>query len=222
MGSKMLTGSLMFFGPLLGIIMVFLEPSSSDGETFAVAYQKMVDNSALTAISGMGLAIAMLAIIIGSAYLARSMQGEQKPGSDLAGLASVLYLLLAAVVIVSMSLSFSVFDTDWAKKGGDAITAYAVSDGIGTGVFMFMGVPLLLLGIAIFRQKNLNHIVGGIAALFGACMVVGGALTQITNDSSSGVDDITGMIWFIGFLGWIVITVVIGGFTIRSARQDAT
>ena len=30
MGSKMLAGSLMFFGPLLGIIMVFVEPGGTD------------------------------------------------------------------------------------------------------------------------------------------------------------------------------------------------
>ena len=75
---------------------------------------------------------------------------------------------------------------------------------------MFMGAAILLLGIAIFRQKHLNQIVGGITGLFGACIVVGSPI-------SSDVDDIGGVIWFIGFLGWIIMTVVLGGLTIKQA-----
>ena len=45
MGSKMLTGSLMFFGPILVIIMVFVEPGGMDEANFAVAAQNALDNS---------------------------------------------------------------------------------------------------------------------------------------------------------------------------------
>ncbi len=47
MGSKMLTGSMLVFGPLLGIIMMFVEPGGTDEAAFAVATQKMLDNSTL-------------------------------------------------------------------------------------------------------------------------------------------------------------------------------
>ena len=210
MGSKMLTGSMLVFGPLLGIIMVVVEPGGTDEAAFAVAAQKMLDNSIQAKIAVLGFTVAMLAVTIGTAYLARSMQGEQKPGSDLAGLASVLAFLSAGVVIVSFGIHMSIFDTGWTDKGGDVTNAYAIGDAIIVSMFMFMGAAALLLGIAIFRQKNLNQIVGGITALFGACIVVGGL-------ASAGSENFAGLIWFIGFLGWIIITVVIGGITIKQA-----
>jgi len=211
MGSKMLTGVMLVVGPLLGIVMVLVGPGDTGETAFADRAQEMLDSPAQHVIFGMGWAVAMLAVAIGTAYLARSMQGEQKPGSDLAGLASVLAFLVAGVVIVSVGLEMSVLDADLTKLGSDATNMLATGEAISRSIFMFMGVAILLLGIAIFRQKNLNQIVGGIAALFGACIVVGGLASSVS-------DNIGGLIWFIGFLGWIVITVVLGGLTIKQAR----
>ena len=172
----MLTGSLMFFGPILGIIMVFVEPGGMDEANFAVAAQNAIDNSLRMSIASMGFIVAMLSITIGTAYLARSMQGEQKLGSDLAGLASVLAFLSEAVACVSVGFEIVILDTGWADKGGDVTNAYASGEAVSRSIFLFMGAAILLLGIAIIRQKNLNQIVGGIAALFGAFMVGGGFL----------------------------------------------
>ena len=38
--------------------------------------------------------------------------------------------------------------------------------------------------------------------------------------TSSGSENIGGLIWFIGFLGWIIMTVVLGGLTIKQARAS--
>ena len=86
MGPKMLTGSMLVGGPLLGIIMVFLEPAVGEDVSFVVADQQVLENSTQAIISILGFAVALLAITIGTAYLARSMQGEQKPGFDLRGI----------------------------------------------------------------------------------------------------------------------------------------
>ena len=75
MGSKMLTGSMLLGGMLLGIIMVFVEPSASDTDSFVIAIQKLIDNSTQARLSGVGFTIAVLGALIGTAYLARSMQG---------------------------------------------------------------------------------------------------------------------------------------------------
>ena len=191
MGSKMLTGSMLVFGPLLGIIMLFVEPGGTDEDKFAVAAQKMLDNSTLASLSGVGFTVAILAVTIGTAYLARSMQGEQKIGSDLAGLASVLAFLSAGIVAVSTGLAMVVFSSSWTDQGGDAANAVAISEALGRGMMMFMGAAILLLGIAIFRQKNLNQIVGGIAALFGACMVGGGLASSMITTSAVSYTHLT-------------------------------
>jgi len=218
MGSKMLTGSMLVFGPLLGIIMVFVEPGGTDEDAFAVVAQTMLDNSAQAIISMVGFTVAMLAVTIGTAYLARSMQGEQKPGSDLAGLASVLAFLSAGVVIVSVGIEMIIYDSMWTDQGGDPTNAIAIGEAVSRNIFMFMGVSAVLLGIAIFRQKNLNQIVGAITALFGGFIFVGGLASSFM--TSSGSENIGGLIWFIGFLGWIIMTVVLGGLTIRQARSS--
>ena len=66
---------------------------------------------------------------------------------------------------------------------------------------------MLFLGLAIVKQKNLHRIVGGLFTFFGACILFGGIL-------GSG-ENWAGGIWFIGFLGWIIITLVLGGLTIE-------
>ena len=209
--SKKLIGSLMFLGPLLGIAMAFIEPAGMSEDSFAVKAQTMIDNSALTMISSMGFALAVMAIFIGIHYLARSMRGEDKPGSDLAGIASVFALLIVGVVMVSFGIEITVGEKEssWIGQGGDVVNALAISEAISQSVFFFNGVVILLLGIAIIRQKNLNQIVGGLFILFGACIVVGGIF--------SVGDNIGGMIWLTGFLGWLLTTIATGILIIRSA-----
>ena len=211
MGSKMLTGSMLVIGPILAIIMLFLEPGgTTDSDTFAVAVQGLLDNSTLGEITAVGWTVAMLAITIGTAYLSRSMQGEQKLGSDLAGLASVLAFLSAGIVAVGSGLNMAIFDSSWTNQGGDATNAVAIGEAIFRGVFMLAGATSLLLGIAIFRQKNLNQIAGGITGLLGALLLLGWIIP--------GDSEILGLIGFIGFLGWPIMTVVLGILTILQAR----
>ena len=213
MGSKMLTGSMLVFGPILAIIMLFVEPGGTEDEAaFSVIVQSLLDNSTLGEIASVGWPIALLSTTIGTAYLARSMQGEQKIGSDLAGLASVLAFLSAGITAVSTGLEMVVFSSSWTDQGGDAANAVAISEALGRGMMMFMGAAILLLGIAIFRQKNLNHIAGAVTGLFGA-LLFGGWIIP-------GSNDVLGMIGFIGFLGWPIMTIVLGILTIRQARSE--
>ena len=213
MGSKMLTGSMLVIGPILAIIMLFLEPGgTTDEESFAFIAQNLQDNSLLGGITTVGWIVSILAITIGTAYLARSMQGEQKLGSDIAGLAAVLSFLAAGIVAVTGGLEMSAFDTGLAEQGADASTAIAIAEAIFRGLFMLTGAASLLMGIAIVRQKNLNLIAGGFTALFGALLLIGWIL-PIENEAF-------GLVGFIGFLGWPIMTIVLGILTIRQARSE--
>ena len=221
MGSKMLTGSMMLGGMILGFIMTFLETSVSETDSFAVVTQQLIDSSMQTALSGTVFSISILATLIGTAYLARSMQGENKPGSDIAGLASVLAFLAAAILLVSSGLQNSLLDTSYTERGGDPAVAYAISEAIAHSSFSLIGASILLLGIAIVRQKNLNLILGAFTGLFGLFLLVGGAMPSGDPglDSTTTAEAVGGILWFIGFLGWFVTTMVIGGFTIKQARS---
>ena len=221
MGSKMLTGSMMLGGMILGFIMTFLETSVSETDSFAVVTQQLIDSSMQTALSGTVFSISILATLIGTAYLARSMQGENRSGSDIAGLASVLAFLAAAILLVSSGLQNSLLDTSYTERGGDPAVAYAISEAIAHSSFSLIGASILLLGIAIVRQQNLNLILGAFTGLFGLFLLVGGAMPSGDPglDSTTTAEAVGGILWFIGFLGWFVTTMVIGGFTIKQARS---
>jgi len=217
----MLTGSMMLGGMILGFIMTFLETSVSETDSFAVVTQQLIDSSMQTALSGTVFSISILATLIGTAYLARSMQGENRSGSDIAGLASVLAFLAAAILLVSSGLQNSLLDTSYTERGGDPAVAYAISEAIAHSSFSLIGASILLLGIAIVRQKNLNLILGAFTGLFGLFLLVGGAMPSGDPglDSTTTAEAVGGILWFIGFLGWFVTTMVIGGFTIKQARS---
>ena len=221
MASKMLTGSMMLGGMILGFIMTFLETSTSETDSFAVVAQQLIDSPMQTALSGTVFTISILATLIGTAYLARSMQGENRSGSDIAGLASVLAFLAAAILLVSSGLQNSLLDTSYTERGGDPAVAYAISEAIAHSSFSLIGASILLLGIAIVRQKNLNLILGAFTGLFGLFLLVGGAMPSGDPglDSTTTAEAVGGILWFIGFLGWFVTTMVIGGFTIKQARS---
>ena len=223
MGSKMLTGSMLLGGMLLGIIMVFVEPSASDTDSFVIAIQKLIDNSTQARLSGVGFTIAVLGALIGTAYLARSMQGEQKPGSDLAGLASVFAFLAAAVITVFSGIQLSLMDASYVDRGGDVVNAFAISEGLFSRmVFPLVGASMFFLGIAIVRQKNLNQIVGGLTGLSGAFFLI--SMFMPAGDpglaETSTIAAIGGILWFIGFLSWAILTMVLGGLTIKQARSS--
>ena len=214
MGSKILTGWMLVIGPILAVIMLFIEPGGTTEEaSFSQTAQNLLESTTLGGITAIGWTIAALAITIGTVYLARSMQGEEKPGADLAGLAAILALLSAGIVAVDHGLHGAVFDSGWTKQGGDAANALAIGEAIFRGMFTFMAASSLLLGIAIFLQKNLNQIAGIITAVMGALLLFGWILPF----ESEALD----FVGFIGFLGWPIMTIVLGILTILSSKKDA-
>ena len=214
--SKKLIGSFMLAGPFLAIASLVLFEPGGDEQTFAQTLQRMSENYAIASISMVLFFVAIMIIFIGIHYLARSMQGENKPGSDLAGVASIFALLIAGIAMVSsgMELTVTERESSWVTSGGDVLSAYAISEAIFRGIFVFNGIVMLLLGLAIVKQKNLSPIVGGFFAFFGACVLFGGMF-------SSG-DNWAGMIWFIGFLGFPLMTAVTGFLILWSARKSTS
>ena len=209
--SKKLIGSFMLAGPFLAIASLVLFEPGGDEQTFAQTLQRMSENYAIASISMVLFFVAIMIIFIGIHYLARSMQGENKPGSDLAGLASIFALLIAGIAMVSsgMELTVTERESSWVTSGGDVLSAYAISEAIFRGIFVFNGIVMLLLGLAIVKQKNLSPIVGGFFAFFGACVLFGGMFSE--------GDNWAGMIWFIGFLGFPLTTATTGLLILRSA-----
>ena len=212
--SKKLIGSFLLVGPFLAVAALMLFEPGGDDSTFAQELQGMSENYAVASASMVLWFVAIMIIFIGIHSLARSMQGENKPGSDLAGLASIFALLICGIVMVStgMELTATERGSSWVTSGGDVLSAYAISEAIFRSVFVFDGVVMLLLGLAIVKQKNLSPIVGGFFAFFGACVLFGGMFSE--------GDNWAGMIWFIGFLGFPLTTIATGFLILKSAIKS--
>ena len=214
--SKRLIGIFMLAGPILAIMVIILEQAygRDGGSSFAEQMKTMSDNYALATIGSIGFSIAILVIFIGIHSLARSMQGENKPGSDLAGLASIFAILISGIYIVSLGLELIATEkaSEWVKQGGDAINAFAISEAISRSIFVIDSLVMLFLGLAILIQKNMSKIVGGLFTVFGICVLFGGIF--------SAGDNWAGMIWFIGFLGFPIITSVTGFLILWQARKN--
>ncbi|MEC7880711.1 MAG: hypothetical protein VX590_01790, partial [Chloroflexota bacterium] len=69
----------------------------------------------------------------------------------------------------------------------------------------------LFLGSAILIQKNMSRIVGGLFTLFGVCVLL---------SVFSAGDNWAGMLWFVGFLGFPIITSVTGFLTLMQVRGN--
>ena len=212
--SKKLTGSFMLIGPLLAIVSMVLFSPGGDDQTFAQELQAMSENYAMASIAMVLFFGAIMMIFIGIHSLARSMQGENKPGSDFAGLASIFALLIAGLVMISTGMDLIVTEKEstWVTSGGDVVGTFAIGEAIIRSIFVFDGIVMLFLGLAIVKQKTLSPIVGGLFTFLGMCVLVGGMLSE--------GDNWAGMIWFIGFLGFPIITAVTGILTLREARNN--
>ena len=212
--SKKLTGSFMLIGPLLAIVSMVLFSPGGDDQTFAQELQAMSENYAMASIAMVLFFGAIMMIFIGIHSLARSMQGENKPGSDFAGLASIFALLIAGLVMISTGMDLIVTEKEstWVTSGGDVVGTFAIGEAIIRSIFVFDGIVMLFLGLAIVKQKNISPIVGGLFTFLGLCVLLGGMLSE--------GDNWAGMIWFIGFLGFPIITAVTGILTLREARNN--
>ena len=217
MVSKSIIGWMLILGPIAGVILILLEPSAAS-EDFAVNVQASLDNPTLARVTGIGITVAILTIFIGTIFFARSMADTQKPGSNLAAIGSILVLFSAVAFSISSAIHLMILQPTFVTNGGNNVQAYAIAEAIFNGTFLISGSYLLLIGIAIVKQQNLNQIAGGLAAFFGTCLLMGTVLPSGDPglETTTTLAAIGGTLWFIGFLGWPIITLVIGILVLRS------
>ena len=215
--SKTLIGWMLVLGPIAAIIFVFLEPQVAS-EDFAVSLQASLDNPTLARLTTIGLTGAISIIFIGTIFFARSMAEAQKPGSNLAAIGSILVLFSAVAFSISSAIHLTVLQPSFVTNGGNSVQAYAIAEAIFNGTFLTSGSYLLLIGIAIVKQQNLNQIAGWITALFGTCLLISTILPTGDPDleTTTTVGAVAGILWVIGFLGWPIITLVKGILVLRS------
>ena len=217
MVSKSIIGWMLILGPIAAAILIFLEPRASS-EVFADSLQVKLDNLTLARVTAIGFSVALSIIFIGTIFFARSMAEAQKPGSSLAAIGSLLALFSAVAFSISSAIHLVVLQPSFVANGGNTVQTYAISEAIFNGTFLISGSYLLLIGIAIVKQQTLNQIAGWITALFGTCLLIGTILPagDPSLETTTTVGAVAGILWIIGFLGWPIITLVIGILVLRS------
>ena len=207
MNTRSLTGWLLIIGPVLTFVVIGLLYPAMVGEqaTPVDSVKEMMAAPELARVLlGIG-SVVFVAIFVGLALLSRSMQGEDKPGSSLAAVATVILVGLSAIAIAATGLSAGALE---ASKTSEALAVNieAVSSAMFTGLWYFWGIASLLIGVVVLMQKNLHIILAWIYVIFGIFVIV-------TSLVSFDLPDAVGM------ATWVGITVATAAAGVQTLKQ---
>tara|TARA_Y100000590_G_scaffold450072_1_gene589183 strand:- start:816 stop:1508 length:693 start_codon:yes stop_codon:yes gene_type:complete len=230
MNPKFLTGGLLIIGSLL----IFAGFGESNDELITATDH--VANIAEDTQSHLYFTLldmtAVIAMMTGWIFLGLSMHGSSKSGSLLAKVAVTLTIICLPIVIVSSGLSLAVIymieealkPENAASMGALMVEAewlYIISEGVSSPgvIFNVIGIAWILIGIAMILQKNLplvsgksfigNHFILGILVI-----IVGASLFSMNTIGDFEI------VWIIGFMGLVIISLLTGILTITNRNID--
>ena len=230
MNPKFLTGGLLIIGSLL----IFAGFGESHDELITATDH--VSNIAKDTQSHLYFTLldmtAVIAMMTGWIFLGLSMHESGKSGSLLAKVAVTLTIICLPIVIVSSGLSLAVIymiedalkPENAAAMGALMVEAewlYIISEGVSSPgvIFNVIGIAWILIGIAMILQKNLplvsgksfigNHFILGILVI-----IVGASLFSMNTIGDFEI------VWIIGFMGLVIISLLTGILTITNRNID--
>lgn len=202
MESKMQTGLLLVLGTIVSLIgWIFFYPVDGGADQTAAeqAAQLMADST----LGKVGLLMGyggMMAVFIGLMNIARSMATGGGRGSSYQNISKLLAIILLCVSAVAIGLEFTVAE---ATSAAAAATLMEVVGALEIPFALSCGLLLILLGVSFALRKNFHIIVAVLAVIAGALML----------SSTICAADILG---FAGWIGLMLVSLVLGGLTIRS------
>ena len=210
MSSRSLTGWLLIAGPILTflVIGVLYTALVGDQETPQSSVQEMMAEPELARLLlGIG-ALVFISMFLGLALLARSMQGDDKPGGAYATLAGILFAAVAAVGIAAVGLSAAALQTS-TESVALAVTLEGVSGGMFAGLWFFWGIGSLLLGAAMLMQKHLHIVIAWLFVAFGVYVVISSLVDLNEPD-------------VVGFAVWIASSLIIAAAGFLTLKEKAS
>ena len=208
-GTKTLTGWLLFLGPILMFVFFGLLWPVSHDDTAREAVTELANSSGIATTSGILGTIAFAGVFLALTLLARSLKEEGKPGASGAVLAAILFPICAAVVVAQSGLHATSITEASDGAMGAAITLHTVAEGMWPAMGLMWGISYVLVGLAIAAQNasNEGRIVGGMAAISGALMFLSAFI---------GVDVIEGIAWIL-----VAVTTLLLGVQVLRAKLMA-
>lgn len=203
MGSKIQIGLLLIIGTICaGIGWMGLYPGGPDDSSAELA-QKLLDGGATAKIAILMGYGGMITVLTALVVMSRGMAMGGGAGSSYTNIAMILFMAVLAGMVTALGFEYGSTE---AGSVQEAAILQGVTAAGGGASSLILGVSMLLLGIGIFIEKNLN--------ISTSILAVIASITLILSAFLSG--DISTTLQWIGWGSFMLSTILMGVFTLRS------
>jgi hypothetical protein len=151
----------------------------------------------------------MIAVFIGLVNISRKMLMAGGPGSAYANITTLLSMAIIAIMIMGLGTELAVANGTSAAAGA---TMLGLSNAVGAGAAIPMGIALVLLGVAIYLEKNFHIAAAALATVAGILLVIG--VPDLVAERGSDASD---MLQLVGWIGFMLNGLVLGVLRLRAA-----
>ena len=203
MGSKVQIGSMLIIGAICAAIgWMGLYPAGPDDTSVDVA-QKLLDGGATAKIAILMGYGGMMVVLTGMVMLSRGMAMGGGAGSSYTNISMILFMAVLAGMVTALGLEYGSTE---AGSIQEAATLQGITNAGGAASSLILGVSMILLGVGIFVEKNLNVSTSILAVISSIALILATFLSG----------DISTTLQWVGWSLFLLGTILIGVFTLRS------
>ena len=203
MGSKIQIGSMLIIGAICSAIgWMGLYPGGPDDTSVELA-QKLLDGGATAKIAILMGYGGMIVVLTGMVMLARGMAMGGGAGSSYTNISMILFMAVLAGMVTALGLEYGSTE---AGSIQEAATLQGITNAGGAASSLILGVSMILLGVGIFVEKNLNVSTSILAVISSIALILAIFLSG----------DISITLQWVGWSLFLLGTILIGVFTLRS------
>ncbi len=203
MGSKIQIGSILIIGAICSAIgWMGLYPGGPDDTSVELA-QKLLDGGATAKIAILMGYGGMIAVLTGMVMLSRGMAMGGGAGSSYTNISMILFMAVLAGMVTALGLEYGSTE---AGSIEEAATLQGITNAGGAASSLILGVSMILLGVGIFVEKNLNVSTSIFAVISSIALILAIFLSG----------DISTTLQWVGWSFFLLGTILIGVFTLRS------
>ena len=202
MSTKKFTGWLLIIGPVIFLAFGLLSPAASaDWQSNTDIISKLAANPSMAAISGIFNSIGAIIQLGGMSGLKETISNTSS--HKFASLS--LIFISIGVALNAVSQAFMLSTADAASKGDMVVAGSMLAGYLGVNpisiITLFIGVTLI--GISLYLEKSLNSLILALLVIIGII----GVVIPFWDSRSS--------LLFIPFIGLVILSIIIGGLTIK-------
>ena len=209
MNSKTLSSWMLIVAPVLFFVVFFVgwEVLIGSSENTSDEVANILEKRTIVGIFGIVGTIVLASMTTGFALLSWSKADGSTAEGSLASIAAIIYVGMTAIVFLTMGMGYPVIG-EGADNTAEAEMIWAVSDSMFAGIFLAWTAGNIVLGVALLIENKINQIASGLLLIAGILMLILHLLV--------GIDDLSEVVWIVPFVLYLVATVILGIFHLRS------